>query len=60
MIPKKSFFWGSLYFQPSFSHLNFLNQTPAKLKGYKRLQYLKWLQDISINPKYINVIIPGK
>jgi LAGLIDADG endonuclease len=40
--------------------INFLKQTPAKLKGYKRAQYLKWLHSIRANPKYINVNVPFK
>lgn len=40
--------------------INFLNNTPAKLMGYKRAQYLKWLHDIRVNAKYTNVIVPFK
>ena len=40
--------------------INFLKQTPAKLKGYKRAQYLKWLHSIRANPKYESVNVPFK
>nr|QJS52070.1 putative LAGLIDADG homing endonuclease [Stigeoclonium helveticum] len=40
--------------------IHFLKQTPAKLKGYKRAQYLKWWHSIRANPKYINVNVPFK
>ncbi len=32
--------------------INFLKQTPVKLKGYKRAQYLKWLHSLRTNPNY--------
>lgn len=40
--------------------INFLKQTPAKLKGYKRAQYLKWLHSIRAEQRYINVNVPFK
>jgi hypothetical protein len=40
--------------------INFLKQTPAKLKGYKRAQYLKWLHSIRANSKYESVNVPFK
>ena len=38
--------------------INFLKQTPAKLKGYKRAQYLAWLHSLRNNPKYRKLNVP--
>ncbi len=40
--------------------INFLSKTPAKLMGYKKAQYLKWLHQIRVNPKYSKVSVPLK
>lgn len=39
--------------------LNFLSKTQAKLKGYKRAQYLNWLHKLRVNVKYASVNIPN-
>jgi len=38
--------------------INFLNKTNAKLKGYKRLQYLLFLKELRVNARYKTLIIP--
>ena len=40
--------------------INFLSKTSSKLMGYKRAQYLKWLHDLRVNPKYATVSVPFK
>lgn len=40
--------------------INFLNKTDAKLRGYKRLQYLLFLKNLRVNTKYNKLIIPVK
>ena len=35
--------------------INFLKNTPVKLKGNKRAQYLKWLHELRVNPRYSNI-----
>ena len=40
--------------------LKFLKQTPAKLKGNKRSQYLKWLHCIRANPRFKHINVPFK
>jgi LAGLIDADG endonuclease len=40
--------------------VNFLKQTPAKLKGNKRSHYLKWLHCIRANPRYKQINVPFK
>lgn len=40
--------------------IDFLRHTPAKFKGYKRAQYLKWLHEVRVNVKYMNVNVPMK
>ena len=42
------------------SIINFLHKTNAKLKGYKRLQYLIFLNKLRQNPRYKKLIIPNK
>jgi ubiquinol-cytochrome c reductase cytochrome b subunit len=39
--------------------INFLKNTPVKLKGNKRAQYLKWLHELRVNPRYRNIHIPN-
>ena len=39
------------------SVVTFLDQTNAKLTGYKRLQYLSFLTELRTNPKYKNLKI---
>ncbi len=38
--------------------ISFLKDTPVKLKGYKREQYLKWLHEMRTNNKYRSLNIP--
>nr|UEV87008.1 hypothetical protein [Grifola frondosa] len=40
--------------------IQFLKQSNAKLKGYKRLQYLLFLKNLRANPRYKTLIIPLK
>lgn len=40
--------------------INFLNKTDAKLKGYKRLQYILFLKELRVNDKYKFLNIPMK
>lgn len=40
--------------------IHFLKYTPVKLKGLKRAQYLKWLHDLRIIPRYSYINIPSK
>lgn len=42
------------------SIINFLHKTNAKLKGYKQLQYLKFLNKLRQIPRYKKLIIPNK
>nr|AJN90440.1 LAGLIDADG endonuclease [Dunaliella salina] len=39
--------------------INFLKNTPVKLKENKRAQYLKWLHELRVNPRYCNLNIPN-
>jgi ubiquinol-cytochrome c reductase cytochrome b subunit len=39
--------------------INFLKNTPVKFKGNKRAQYLKWLHELRVNPRYCNLNIPN-
>lgn len=39
--------------------INFMKDTPVKLKGNKRAQYLKWLHELRVNPRYRNLNIPN-
>nr|AOO35689.1 LAGLIDADG homing endonuclease [Dunaliella salina] len=38
--------------------IKFLKNTPVKLKGNKRAQYLKWLHELRVNSRYRNINIP--
>ena len=40
--------------------INFLNKANAKLRGYKRLQYLLFLKELRVNEKYKTLNIPIK
>jgi Cytochrome b/b6/petB/LAGLIDADG endonuclease len=40
--------------------IDFLHHTPAKLKGNKRVQFLKWLSHVRVNARYLNVTVPSK
>jgi ubiquinol-cytochrome c reductase cytochrome b subunit len=40
--------------------INFLNKTDAKLKGYKRLQYLIALRELRVNDRYKTLDIPTR
>jgi len=40
--------------------INFLKNTPVKLKGNKRAQFLKWLHELRVNFRYRNLNIPDK
>jgi LAGLIDADG endonuclease/Cytochrome b/b6/petB len=40
--------------------IDFLHHTPAKLKGHKRVQFLKWLSHVRVNTRYLKVTVPSK
>jgi hypothetical protein len=39
--------------------VEFIERNPTKLKGNKRAQYLKWLCEIRLNPRYHKVNTPN-
>lgn len=40
--------------------LKFLCSQPLKLKGYKRIQYIKWAKQLRVNPRYSSISVPPK